>query len=54
MPYKVVKSGSGYKVAGPEGTKYSKHPQSRAKAAAQMRAMYASEFRGTIYRKRDS
>lgn len=45
MPYKLVKSGDGYKVAGPSGTSYSKHPQSRQQAAAQMRALYANEYR---------
>jgi len=44
MPYKVAKHGSGYRVEGPHGMKYSKHDQTRAKAAAQIRAIAASEF----------
>lgn len=44
MPYKLAKSGSGYKVEGPGGKTYSKHSQTRAMAARQMRALYASEF----------
>ena len=44
MPYKVVKSGSGWKVQKKDGGKtYSKKPLSKAKAMAQMRAMYANE-----------
>jgi len=50
MPYRVEKSGSGYKVAGPHGAKYSKHPQSKAKAVAQMRAIYASESRSGAFK----
>lgn len=50
MPYHVVKSGGGYKVSGPEGAKYSKHPQSKAKATAQMRAIYASESRSGAFK----
>jgi hypothetical protein len=43
MPYKIVKSGSGYKVKNKEtGKTYSKEPMSKAKAQAQMRAMYAN------------
>ncbi len=42
MPYKIVKSGKGYKVSGPSGTK-SRKPLSKAKAQAQMRALYANE-----------
>jgi len=44
MPYDVVKSGAGYKVA-KKGTKktYSKKPMSKAKAMAQMRAIGMSE-----------
>ena len=40
MPYAVSKSGSGYKVRNKEtGKTYSKHPQSKAMAARQMRAI---------------
>ena len=42
MPYKVRKSGGGYKVYGPSGAK-SKKPLSKAKAGAQARALYANE-----------
>jgi len=40
MPYAVSKSGSGYKVRNKDsGKTYSKHPQSKATAVAQMRAI---------------
>lgn len=45
MPYSIEKSGSGYKVEGPGGKHYSKHAQTKAKATAQMRALYAAESR---------
>ena len=45
MPYHVEKVSGGFKVAGLQGAKYSKHAQSKAKAVAQMRAIYASESR---------
>ena len=47
MPWKLKKVDGGFKVVkkdGGEGT-YSKHPQSKAKATAQLRALYASEGR---------
>lgn len=45
MPYKLVKSGKGWKVKGPSGVK-SKRPLTRAKAKAQMKAIYANEKKG--------
>ena len=42
MPYKIKKVKGGYKVSGPSGTK-SKKPLTKAKATAQMRALYANE-----------
>jgi hypothetical protein len=45
MPYSVERSGSGYRVHGPGGKTYSKHPQSKAQATRQLRALYASESR---------
>jgi len=44
MPYKVVKSGSGYKVRNSDtGKTYSRKPhKTKAKALAQMRAIYAN------------
>jgi hypothetical protein len=43
MPYEVRKSGSGYKVFKKgTNTSYSKKAQSRKKAKAQMRALYAN------------
>lgn len=44
MPYKLVKSGSGFKVSGPSGAHYSKKPQSKERALSQMRALYVHEF----------
>jgi hypothetical protein len=41
MPFKVVKSGGGYKVASPHGTK-SKKPLTLREAKAQQRAIYAN------------
>lgn len=50
MPYRLAKVEGGYKVK--HGDKaLSKKPLPRKRAAAQMRAVYASEFKGTIYRK---
>ena len=44
MPYKLKKVGSGYKVAKKSGGKtFSKKPQTKKKAEAQMRAIYANE-----------
>ena len=42
MPYKIVKVKGGFKVKGPSGFK-SKTPLTKAKASAQMRALYAKE-----------
>lgn len=43
MPYSVRKSGGGYKVTNKDsGKTYSKKPLSKAKANAQMRAIYAN------------
>lgn len=43
MPYRIAKVDGGYKVK--HGDKaFSKHPQSRQQAAAQIRAIAASEF----------
>lgn len=43
MPYKVAKSGSGYKVKNKNtGKTYSKKPLTKKKAEAQMRALYAN------------
>jgi hypothetical protein len=43
MPYKVAKSGSGYKVKNKDtGKTYSKKPLSKKRAEAQMRAIYAN------------
>ncbi len=43
MPYKVEKSGSGYKVVTKgTGKEHSNKPMSKKKAQAQMRAMYAN------------
>jgi hypothetical protein len=44
MPYKIVKSGKGYKVKTKTGAKkvHSKKPLSHAKAVAQLRALYAN------------
>jgi hypothetical protein len=43
MPYAVRKSGSGYKVFNKEsGKTYSKKPLPKARAEAQMRALYAN------------
>jgi hypothetical protein len=49
MPYHVEKVAGGFKVAGPHGAKYSKHPQSKAKASAQIRAIAASESRSGAF-----
>ena len=44
MPYKVSKSGKGYKVVTKAtGRAHSKKPLSKKKAQAQMRALYANE-----------
>lgn len=44
MPYTIKKSDSGYKVCKKAGGKcFSKSPLSKAKATAQMRAIYANE-----------
>jgi len=43
MPYKVVKSGSGYKVKNKKtGKTYSNNPLSKDKADAQLKALYAN------------
>lgn len=43
MPYQVVKSGDGYKVRNKDtGKTYSKKPLPKARAEAQMRALYAN------------
>jgi hypothetical protein len=44
MPYKLVKSGSGYKVKTKTGKKrtHSKKPLSHAMAVRQLRALYAN------------
>ncbi len=44
MPYKIVKSGLGFKVKTKTGKKrtHSKKPLSHAKAVAQLRALYAN------------
>jgi hypothetical protein len=39
VPYKLKKSGSGYKVTSP-GRSYSKHPMSKAKAKRQLAALH--------------
>ncbi len=52
MPYKVRKSGKGYKVANKEtGKTYSKKPLSKEKADAQMRAIYANTNESVDYKK---
>jgi hypothetical protein len=44
MPYTIKKVGGGYKVAKKGTSKtYSQKPMPKAKAVAQMRAMYANE-----------
>ncbi len=40
MPYRIKKSGSGYKVASPNRT-FSKKPLTMRRAKAQLRAIYA-------------
>ena len=43
MPFKIQKSGSGYKVAKKDGSKtFSKKPMSKSKAKKQMAAIYAN------------
>lgn len=43
MPYTITKVGKGYEVeTKTTGKKHSKKPLSKAKATAQMRAMYAN------------
>jgi hypothetical protein len=45
MPYEIRKVKGGYKAAHKGTDKvFSKHPQTREKAAAQIRAIAASEF----------
>ena len=47
MPYKLLKSGSGYYVVGEDGRKHSKHPLPLERAERQMRALYmAMRMRG--------
>jgi hypothetical protein len=49
MPWKVQKSGKGYVVVTKgTGRKHSKKPLSKARAQAQMRALYAQEKKGKI------
>ena len=44
MPYNLKKTGKGYKVVTKAtGKTHSKKPLSKAKASAQMRALYANE-----------
>jgi hypothetical protein len=44
VPWRLQKLGNGYVVATKAtGRTHSKHPMSKAKAQAQMRALYASE-----------
>lgn len=44
MPYKISKTGNGYKVCKKSGGKcFSKKPLSKGRAKAQMRAIYANE-----------
>lgn len=43
MPYKIIKSGYGFKVQGPYGHTYSKHPMTKKKAEKQRVAMALSE-----------
>lgn len=42
MPYKVVRSGDGWKVQGEDGKFHSEKPMSRRAATAQMRALYSN------------
>lgn len=42
----VKKSGKGYKVVSPSGHAFSKKPQTKAKAQAQLRAIEANKHRG--------
>ena len=43
MPYKIKKTGKGYKVGKKDSSKtFSKKPMSKEKAKAQMRAIYAN------------
>lgn len=43
MPYRIKKSGSGYKVVSPNHPGgFSKEPQSKEQALAQQRALYAN------------
>ena len=48
MPYKIVKSGKGYKVKTKIGSKkvHSKKPLSHSQAVKQLRAMYANMPKG--------
>jgi hypothetical protein len=48
MPYKIVKSGKGFKVKTKTGSKkvHSKKPLSHAKAVRQLRTMYANMPKG--------
>lgn len=47
MPYKIVRSGDGYKVSKRDGSKtFSKHPLSEEKAKAQLRAIYMNSKEG--------
>jgi hypothetical protein len=51
MPYKVTKSGSGYKVKNKEsGKTYSKKPLSKKKAEDQAKAIYANTNESLIKR----
>lgn len=55
MPYKVAKSGSGYRVKNKNtGKTYSKKPQSKAKATAQLKALYANCDEARKYQKSKS
>lgn len=49
MPYKIRKSGSGYKVYKKEGGKcFSNKALPKARAQAQMKAIYANESRNKV------
>ena len=48
MPYKIKKIGKNFRVTSPNHPKgFSKKPQSKAKALAQMRAIQANDGEGT-------
>jgi len=47
MPYKIVKTGYGFKVQGPHNKTYSKHPMTKHQAEKQRVAMALSEAKMT-------